>query len=513
MQSSSHSGASPLVIIGAGLLILYVAVSILLGDGNTMGSLFFYLLIFGGVFGMMAPKGAFYLFIFLCGYLDLLKRLMVVAGSVSVIDLYYVLGIAPVTVTGVLIGVVVRMFFGKMTTDRSDLFRFVTVVTVIGAGAALSFRGGGGMGGAMREVASSYFYVVLIFIVPVLFKTPEEVKRLISFTMLIFVPVALYGIFQQLNGFQNFEIDYLKTGMSIEIKQLYADRVRAFSTLNSPTSLAVVCSELASFAFLLAFVGRKNPQYGLSQIYGFALAVIFFGGLVASSVRVGFLLIPVAIVAFLLFRSARLTAAFYAVSILVFLTLVILSPFLLANIDAWTIALLDVVGDVPFWATMLDARTYKDRLMGFDNVLSNPAAYTLLGKSNADSSLEFYNHDPLSAALLNFGLLPLLVGLLITFLVIRYLHRCIYRTQDPGVRGLSLVCLSIVAGSLSVSMLGGNLISTFPSNVFFMIPIGLVIALTKWDRLNRRAVPAKVTEPQPVPKRVVFPMRPRWQQR
>ena len=45
-----------MVIVVSTLVMLYVAASVFLSTGNTMGSLFAYMLIVGGVFGLLAPK-------------------------------------------------------------------------------------------------------------------------------------------------------------------------------------------------------------------------------------------------------------------------------------------------------------------------------------------------------------------------------------------------------------------------------------------------------------------------
>jgi len=90
------------------------------------------------------------------------------------------------------------------------------------------------------------------------FGSPESVAKFTRFIILAFLPVAAYGIYQQVYGFQEFEIEYLKTpGLTIEIKQLEANRVRAFSTLNSPTSLSVVVCSVAMMALSLALVGNR----------------------------------------------------------------------------------------------------------------------------------------------------------------------------------------------------------------------------------------------------------------
>ncbi|HYF36533.1 MAG TPA: hypothetical protein VD994_14660, partial [Prosthecobacter sp.] len=497
VNSDSRSGMSVFVILGGSLLTLYVAASVLLSNGNTMGSLFYYMLIGGGVFGLMAPRKAFFLFLLQCACLDFAKRLMILAGSVSHSDLYFVLGIAPVTVAGIATGLVIRVFFGQVRAGGDDFLRLMIAGVIMAAGAFLGFRGGGGLAGMMKTVAEGYFYSILIFVIPLLFPTARDIRQVWGFTLMLFTPVAIYGICQQLFGYQEFEIDYLKTGLSIEVKQLVMNRVRAFSTLNSPTSLSLICSELAAVALLLAAVRKRDRQLGLLGIAAFGFAAVFIGGWLASTVRVGILVVPVALVAAVLFRSGRLTVAFYAFCLIAFAGLVASSSYILMNVESWTMKIHEWTGNNDYLANMLDANTYKDRLMGFVNVLGNPAAYSLFGLGEDQMHGDFYNHDPLSTALVKYGALPVAGTLMMVIPALVYLHRSAMMIRHEGAQRLAIACLAVAAGSVAVSMIGGNLIATFPGNAFLAMPIGMVIALRRTDQ--QAAAVEEGAEPEKTP--------------
>jgi len=97
---SSESQRSPLTIvaiIGGMVAAMHVRSLDPAWDGNQLAGLFFYVMAGCGVLGVAAPRLAFTAFILQAAYLDLLKRFMVMAGHVSYGDLFWVLGIAPVT--------------------------------------------------------------------------------------------------------------------------------------------------------------------------------------------------------------------------------------------------------------------------------------------------------------------------------------------------------------------------------------------------------------------------------
>ena len=497
MNNSGQSGAPVLAILGGSVLMLYIAASVMLSSGNTMGSMFYYMLIGGGVFGLLSPKKAFILFMVQCACLDMAKRLMIVGGTVSRDDLYYVLGIAPVTVMGIAVGLVLRVFFGQVQAGKGDFFRLILAGMLMAAGAVIGYRGGGGISAMMKTVADGYFYGILIFVIPLLFPTAMDIQRLWKLILWLFIPVAIYGIYQQFYGFRDFEIDYLSTGLTIEIKQIDSGRIRAFSSLNAPTSLSLICGELAAMALLLVALGRKDHRLGLRWFIGFAMAVIFIGGWIASTVRVGILVVPVALVGYVLFRSPRWTLAFYILCALAFGSLIYAAPYILQNVESWTMRIHEFTGNNEFMANMLDANTYKDRLMGFVNVLGNPDAYSLFGIGEEQMHGDFYNHDPLSSALVKFGTVVLSAGLLFVIFAVRFLHQCAWQIRDPGARHLAVACLAVAAGSVAVSMVGGNLISTFPGNAFLAMPIGMVIALRRSAQSAKAPASKDAALPQP----------------
>src|SRR4051812_12384476 len=101
---------APLLGIAAALMSLFVIVSVLVGQGNHLATLFRYMLIGGFVSGLFFPRGTLIVWLVLCGYIDMLKRLMVVFGSVQHSDLFNVLGIPPMMVAGVTLSVLVGAF-------------------------------------------------------------------------------------------------------------------------------------------------------------------------------------------------------------------------------------------------------------------------------------------------------------------------------------------------------------------------------------------------------------------
>lgn len=496
--TAGHTSAGTMMAVTGGMLVaLYIAASVMLAPGNALASFFFYALVASGLLGLAAPKPAFVFLLVQCAYLDLFKRLMIFDGVVSFGDLFWVLGMAPVTVVGIAGGFLLRMMFNVIPFTPRDFSRLIAAGGMCAAVAAMAYLSGAGLGGTMQAVANGASYALMLFILPLLVADAESAVRLWRTLVWIFVPVGIYAVVQQVYGFQPFELEYLRTGLSIEIKQLEANRVRAFSTLNSPTSLSVIAATMAALA--LGMGARRlfpHSKASMNPLFAVILFALFVAAWLASTVRVGILVIPLALAGAFVFQRRGLTTLFYLGLGAAFLTLVASSGWMLAHIEGWTRWLIESFGQNRFSEEMLNLNSYRDRLLGFQNVLLNPDAYTLFGHDDpGDGQSEFYNHDPVSAMLLRFGVVPLVIGGLIAAWAIWRTHRAVFTIRDGDCLFVAGTSLAAAIASIFVSMIGGNLLQTFPVNAILWIEFGIVVAMVQVDkRIQAAAEPVPETE-------------------
>src|SRR5690606_15478089 len=95
------------IVVGI-VACLYAALDIVMAGGNQLGNLAYYMMIGSGIYALINPRAAVYILIVYSAYLDVLKRLLLVAGSVSWFDIYWAMGIAPVTAAGAYFGVLAQ---------------------------------------------------------------------------------------------------------------------------------------------------------------------------------------------------------------------------------------------------------------------------------------------------------------------------------------------------------------------------------------------------------------------
>lgn len=464
------------------LLGLYAIFSVMLTDGNSISELCRILMAGGFLFCALRPRAGLFVWLVSSGYMDLLKRLMVSTGRISQMDLYFVLGIHPMMMAGLCVGVLLGVLTGRFNLGGWHFKRLLAAGAImVLAGLAAAREKGMSLASILPEIANNGFYAILIFLVPVLLPSLQDVLRTLRTLVIAYIPVAIYGIYQQWAGFQDFEIEYLMTGLSIEIKQLLSDEVRAFSTLNSPTALGFASG--ACFTFALILGGHRDQaaaRFRFNRAAAVGLMLLFVGAWLSSTARSAAVAIPMALLARYCFSDARRTQAFYIMAVGSFVLLVATSGWLLKVLPNAMDTMFELAGGQGFADQILRVGTYYERLMGFSNVLANPAAYTLRGMGadrGGDYNDEFMNHDPLSGTLVRYGVVALLFMIVMTFFLLRHVHRSVLKLPAGPVRNVGCLLLSVPLAYLVASVLQGTVFFTFPLNAFTWLCMGMVDAL------------------------------------
>jgi hypothetical protein len=495
---------APLLGIGAALASLFVIASVLMGRGNNLATLFRYLLVVGFACGLLFPRGTLLVWLVLCGYIDMLKRLMVVFGSVQHSDLFNVLGIPPMMVVGVTLSLVVGAMTRRYQVQPVHWRLLgISCLLVLMCVALAVKETGGSLGAIIPAIANDGVYAMLIFVLPLLFKDTGDLVKLIKILLWGYVPVALYGVFQQVNGFQDFEIAYLKTGLTLEIKQLYMNEVRAFSTMNSPTSFSVVCAMFCALSLMLSSTPRRDGTGTLlkKNIAAF-LFVIYFAGIIASTSRSAILLVVIAFVGFLSFRSRSGTRWLYTSLGAGFVALLLLSGTILSNLDLVQDRISGVMGDGKLADQLSRVGTFSDRLHGFTNLVTNPDVYTLFGYGagrGSDESDPLFSHDMISNMLVTHGVVPLLGIAIIGGMFLSRMHARLYRLQDPHHCRLAAGFLGLVFALVVLSALSGSVLATFPVSAMLWLWFAMLTLVYQSDRLLTSDAEPSPSAPEATP--------------
>jgi len=458
-------------LVAAGIMLgLYVMLSVLTGGGNEIGRLAIYISCGCFFTGLIVPRPSMYLLLFLAGYSDLLKRFMVLGTSLSQSDLLYVLAMAPVTLAGAVLSLFVSRLI-RGTVRKPELLRFGICTMVLLMVGVSAMRGEGGMS-AMRGVVDYGAFIYIFYVFPILFPERDELLKFVKIAVYIFVPVAIYGIWQRVFGLSNFEMDYLLTGLTVESRQLEDIAVRPFSTLNAASSLTVVMAACAMLSYILI----SAKLFG--KFIGGCLICLFIAACIMTFTRAGWVVLGVSPFIVIAFRYRLTTLTGYIAAVVMALSLVYFSDWVLDNLQGWQ-AEISGEGDYGRSTQAFRVTTLYDRFLGFSN-LKNPDNWKPFGINEAtrygDGRFEdaAFSHDLISSFIFRRGYVPAGIGALIGVAFLWRMHSKILSQPMIERKFTTVVVGSCVALLLSVA--AGGYLFQFPANIFFWIMVCLSLS-------------------------------------
>ncbi len=511
MQANSLSKIA--LVFGAMIAALFVVVDLFTAGGNAVAQLYRYLLVGGALYGLLNPRSGFYLLIFLTAYLDFTKRLMIFDSGVSKMDLYYVLGVAPALVCGIAAHTFYSLFITSQE-DRPGLVK-LAIFTVSAAGflGMMGLMGSENRSKAVADSVNATVYLLLLPVVPHLFRTPEELRKLLKYVLILYTPAVLYMLvhwfraaFLDMNPpIFGWELDYVKSGMTIEIRQLAERKFRPFGTFNSAANasmvfaavLGVVCSGL----WKQPFSGRPN---GGGWVARMILAVLLVIAMYATYSRTGWVFAMIILVVPALFRSRFFTIAAYSAGIIATLVMVFSAPYLLKHkiLNEISLDLYSSTSRSDEMAQVTNISTMNDRLEGFYNLANNPKVWTPFGfkfaYSNPDAVRQtIFTHDAVTAAIIKFGYVPMALGGIAVLVFLRRMHRYVLTEQQPLARYMAASCLGVGFVLCLGTLVSSAQLITYPINFWIWFMFSCVGALMFWNAENAR-LPVEATEEEPV---------------
>ncbi len=469
----------------AALFSVFFVFQIISVDRNVLAQLMEYIGYGGFILGVFWPRAGLYFLIGISGYLDCIKRLLVVSGDLNWSEIVDVLKVAPLTLAGVFTGLVIlRWIQGRFFSFYESLI-FLLVVIFFGISIGYSYWETKDLFVSVATGTNSIVYLLLLIIIPLMIQSKQEILSLMRFMTLFFLPIALYGIVQHFFGMADFEIEYLKSGYTVNIKELYDVRPRPLSTLNSNHAFALFMAIYFILSTGYQWFSLKNNKGLFFWLWGWIIPFIYLFALLISFTRTSWVMGLMGVVLTHVFKNKKMTAIFYFTFFSVF-------TFIITNakmIYDWLMALTAFIpsGDSDM-EQALRLGTYSDRLISFHNLTTNPRFWSLFGNRDlikeratgggADVSM----HDALTGLLVYYGFFGLILVLGFFVFIIYKFHMEIFLTKDPENKEIGCIFLSIILGVLVTGMFSGNQIHIFPVNLIFWLMFGVLLKVF----LNRR---------------------------
>jgi hypothetical protein len=489
------------IIFLGGIGAVYIMLSVLLGGGNTIGALAQFLSIGSFILAVVQPRLALYLMVLYAGYSDLLKRMMVFDGHVTMSDVLWVRALCPLTLAGICIGTLVRELHNGNLHQRRKLISLLVCVLGFMVSGVSALRSGGGFNAAATQLGDGAAYMFLLFVVPCIFRTPDQIIAFIKYCLIVFIPVALYGLKQQIFGLSEFEIEYLRSGLTVLSKHLDDVRPRPFSTLVDSSPFGTSCAVCAC----LALVVRRHHRDTGTNTWGmlsFALFALFVIGCIASMARVANINWVMPILLLPVLRSARGTSTLYACVAGLFVSACLFAQELSSWVTQLTLWALENFGSSAIGEQFSRFWTICARLDGMHDLVHNPLMWTMFGygtkgASDMHDAHMVTSHDLISNLLLEIGWLPLGLLLIIAAFALYSFHRSVLSLRGTSVFNICVWMVGIEFGLLLHNVFAGNVTSTFPVNFFCWFIAGAINTCVAHYENGQEPVQSVHTAPVP----------------
>ena len=462
------------------------------------------------------PRVGLSLLILSTAYLDFLKRFLILFGGGSMGDVAGVLSVAPVTLVGVFLGTcVMHPIFSKQMLDKTERRLVFFSLILIGISITSGIRNGDLSLYTLGAIANRSAYSLLVPIIYVLYRKrgADDIRRLLKFLVLVYVPVALYGIHQYVFGLSQFEIDYLLSGLTTTGENLYDVHPRSFSTLSSNHAFAIAMGIQSLLSMILCSRQLRSRTGLFSSKWKWMLPVLFITACFLSFGRAGWMLIVIGLFCIFAFRTRARVVGFYSIFAVSFGLLVWKADVIYASLDAIQSYL---PTDSAFQQQAFRIGTYSQRLYGFQNVFTNRAMWTWFGnpdlvfKAGEQVGDDETVHDALGQMLITHGIAGLLLLALAGGFALFVLHRKILSIPKGPNESLARGLLSIGIAIFFGGMLTGTHLAVFPLNLLFWTAAGALVAAAQTGTASPVITPPIQSE-KPPRGSVAAPRRRDWQ--
>lgn len=460
-----------LLMLGGVVFSAIIVFFIITAPGNVVGNAYKLFLPIAFLLGLAAPRPAFYVVILCTAYIDLFKRFMVFDLSMQVTDLYFILGIPPMICIGIATGILSSFLLRWRKVGKGDIKLLIIGLFLSAVFGLITVLGGQGA----QPLVNNTIYPTLCFSVPILFPSREELMKLFRFVIIVFVPVALWGLKQSFFGLSDFELRYTYSGMTTVSDVLWDVALRPFSTMASEGQLSLAMSYCAVLSFAFPLINSYEKKF---QPFVFwlcvALFILFVLAGILSLKRIPMVIWMVAIVAAYFFASRFKTLLFYGLLVAFGFIMVFHGFTIIRAIESSTQEMAKSSGEA---SILLRTGTFTSRLNAFA-LLRESSTYSIMGVPfHERTAQQKHIHTWWANFILNYGLLgiiPLLMAFGISMGIVHYQG---WRAPPGAWKALYTLLTALLVAILTAISLGSNAFMGFPSNFYIYFTISSILLL------------------------------------
>ncbi len=485
MNKSSHLLITIIVLAFA----VYGIIDVLTTRGSSLGRIFTYLTVFMFLLSFSKPLSGLYMLLPVSCTLDLMKRLMIVFGHPTEMQLAVLMAMPILIVAGATLGVAMSGVFGSRRLSRTN-WRVFIFCAIIGLLTVVGMLAAGSDGFGLRSIGHALnqaTYTFLIFLVPILLDTVEKRRKYLYYSIILLIFVALYMLKHSYFGLAKFEEDYLWSGLTQEVRIFFhdGDARRYFSTLSSAAVVCMLLSVNATMAlFLIKKEGKSKTAHGVFIAITIAILLYFASALTLT--KTGLICGFASLIAYFSFGGYLRTKLLYVVAISVFLIACFTSKYIIKHdlLREWQGFISEEVvsSEGASVDRALNLTTMYDRLNGWEKI-SRPWIFPLFGTifggevvdDEGDINLAF-SHDFIVTWLARLGWVPFIVVMIMVTILMRQIHKYQFSIDTKSVEfKIVRVSLACAAGLSLGAVANAAQFAVFPVNFFFYLWIGMAV--------------------------------------
>ena len=468
-----------------GVLIgLYIIISVVSTEGNVVGDFFLYLSIGGFVIGVLRPKLGLILLSVAGFYLDLMKRFLIVAGQVDMMDMIKVLSFCPIVFLGIMIRHLLMMSQQGFKVPKTEIIAMLASIAFSAAILAIKFFQVGFNG--LTEGANNAAYIGFIWIACYYLRDRVEINKFFNFALVAFVPVVIYAYWQLIFGYSELEYDYALSGLSIVTTPLELGEIsyyRIFATMSSSSAYGLTAVVLACYCLVL------NPGKTVLA----KLTVAFFGILCLASLipgagRSGWAMAIIILTGSFIFRSKLGTLLVYSFTVACLMVLFLAGDKL---IEAGDGVMQANSSDTEWGRRASTVGTFTDRTESIKNWTTNPECFSWFGIAK-DQQEGLFIHDMLGEVYVSYGVVLFIFVIILMVSGLVYAHKGVLGFRDRKMKNQAAYLLASIFGLLILGIVSGGGLRIFPVNFYFWAMVGGLLMILRSNNAARKQTQSSI---------------------
>jgi len=488
------------VLIGF-LAALYVIIEVLNSRAG-IGQLYLYFAIAAFILGVVAPRPGMNVLAFCSIYIDVFKRLMIIGGMPTRVEVSYILSIPPLLIAGIAISLVLSLAFSRAPIGRDIIIAFIvaTLFALFSMLGMLTSENTGGLS-SVGSLVNQCMYSYLIFIVPVLFPNSEQLRKYLHYFFVLIIPSVFYMFWQAYFGYAGYEYDYLASGLTIEGKNLVesmAGELRCFSTFNGCGTAATIYAIFITYCFVSFRPDNLSPTT-MQRIGKLLFIPLFILAAYFTISRTGWFCGLGSLFIYFMMGSKVRAKLGIICAVGSFILFVLAAPYMqesgmLGTIERTLKRVVVEITDDPRAQRAVVLGTVGDRLQGWVNLtqepkLWQPFGFTAAGIDMKSGNSDFrWGHDALIDSLIRFGYVPLFIALVSGAYLFSLLFRYMYSLSNASMRfKMTRLCLALCFGILVGAMGNGAQFRNFPQNFYFVVWLAIPFAVYQQAMRERKS--------------------------